>query len=115
MELLQGGEFFTYLQRVGRLAENKAVFYAASVVSAFTALHEKKIAYRDLKPENMVMDAKGFVKIVDLGLAKQIVNGKTWTMCGTPDYLAPEIILNEGHDYAVDYWALVCSCMYMCI
>jgi serine/threonine protein kinase len=106
LELLQGGEFFTYLQKVGRLSEAKAVFYAASVVSAFTALHEKKIAYRDLKPENMVLDAKGFVKIVDLGLAKQILDGKTWTMCGTPDYLAPEIILNEGHDYSVDYWAL---------
>lgn len=106
LELLQGGEFFTYLQKVGRLSEAKAVFYAASVVSAFSALHEKKIAYRDLKPENMVLDAKGFVKIVDLGLAKQILTGKTWTMCGTPDYLAPEIILNEGHDYAVDYWAL---------
>mgnify|MGYP003385035583 CR=1 FL=1 len=106
LELLQGGEFFTYLQKVGRLSEAKAVFYAASVVSAFTALHEKKIAYRDLKPENMVLDSKGFVKIVDLGLAKQIPTGKTWTMCGTPDYLAPEIILNEGHDHAVDYWAL---------
>lgn len=106
LELLQGGEFFTYLQKVGRLSEAKACFYAASVVSAYTALHELKIAYRDLKPENMVLDAKGFVKIVDLGLAKQIQNGKTWTMCGTPDYLAPEIILNEGHDMAVDYWAL---------
>ena len=58
LELLQGGEFFTYLQKVGRLAEAKACFYAASVVSAYTALHGLKIAYRDLKPENMVLDAK---------------------------------------------------------
>lgn len=58
LELLQGGEFFSYLQKVGRLSEAKACFYAASVVSAYTALHSLKIAYRDLKPENMVLDAK---------------------------------------------------------
>lgn len=52
------------------------------------------------------MDASGYVKLVDFGLAKQLPSGKTWTLCGTPDYLAPEIILNEGHDLAVDYWAL---------
>mmetsp|Transcript_7801 Transcript_7801/g.8272 ORF Transcript_7801/g.8272 Transcript_7801/m.8272 type:complete len:775 (-) Transcript_7801:268-2592(-) len=81
-------------------------FYCASIVLALYHIHSRSIAYRDLKPENMVLDSKGFVKIVDLGLAKQVQNGKTWTMCGTPDYLAPEIILNEGHDIAVDYWAL---------
>jgi serine/threonine protein kinase len=64
------------------------------------------------------MDAKGYVKLVDLGLAKQIPTGSTWTMCGTPDYLAPEIVLNKGHDMAVDYWALVrcipLSCLVVC-
>lgn len=106
LELLQGGELFTYLRNKGKLSEVAARFYSATVVYAFSTLHAKKIAYRDLKPENLVMDTNGYVKLVDFGLAKQILSGKTWTLCGTPDYLAPEIILNEGHDHAVDYWAL---------
>lgn len=106
LELLQGGELFTHLRNRGKLSEQAARFYGATVVYAFTTLHAKKIAYRDLKPENLVMDTNGFVKLVDFGLAKQLLSGKTWTLCGTPDYLAPEIILNEGHDLAVDYWAL---------
>lgn len=106
VELLQGGELFTHLRNRGKLSEQSARFYAATVVYAFSTLHAKKIAYRDLKPENLVMDHNGYVKLVDFGLAKQLLSGKTWTLCGTPDYLAPEIILNEGHDLAVDYWAL---------
>lgn len=106
LELLQGGELFTHLRARGKLSEQAARFYAATVVYAFSTIHAKKIAYRDLKPENLVMDNKGYVKLVDFGLAKQLLSGKTWTLCGTPDYLAPEIILNEGHDLAVDYWAL---------
>ena len=106
LELLQGGELFTHLRTRGKLSEQSARFYAASVVYVFSTLHAKKIAYRDLKPENLVMNNEGYIKLVDFGLAKQLLSGKTWTLCGTPDYLAPEIILNEGHDLAVDYWAL---------
>jgi len=106
LELLQGGELFTHLRNRGKLSEQSARFYASSVVYAFSVMHAKRIAYRDLKPENLVMDNNGYVKLVDFGLAKQLLSGKTWTLCGTPDYLAPEIILNEGHDHAVDYWAL---------
>lgn len=106
LELLQGGELFTHLRNRGKLTEQTARFYTATVVCAFASLHAKKIAYRDLKPENLVMNNNGYVKLVDFGLAKQMLSGKTWTLCGTPDYLAPEIILNEGHDLAVDYWAL---------
>lgn len=106
LELLQGGELFSYLRNCGKITEQAARFYSAIVVYAFSTLHAKKIAYRDLKPENLVMNSAGYVKLVDFGLAKQLMSGKTWTLCGTPDYLAPEIILNEGHDLAVDYWAL---------
>ncbi|KAJ1454570.1 kinase-like domain-containing protein [Pelagophyceae sp. CCMP2097] len=105
LELLIGGELFTHLRKLRTLPEPAMRFYVAGVVLGFEHMHAKKVAYRDLKPENLVLDAKGYCKIVDLGLAKKVAT-KTWTLCGTPDYLAPEIILNEGHDCAVDYWAL---------
>ncbi|KAL3823217.1 hypothetical protein ACHAXA_003496 [Cyclostephanos tholiformis] len=106
LEILLGGELFRTLRREGQFSENWSRFYAASVILAFCQIHSKKIAYRDLKPENLVMDAQGYLKIVDFGLAKKLEGGKTYTLCGTPDYLAPEVILNEGHDWAVDYWGL---------
>jgi len=105
MEVLLGGELFKYLRAETQFSESWTRFYGASVLLAFSELHSKKIAYRDLKPENLVLDSKGYVKLVDFGLAKKVDTGKTWTLCGTPDYLAPEIILNEGHDWAVDYWS----------
>lgn len=106
LELLLGGELFKMLRTKSHFPEAWSRFYSASVLLAFCQIHAKKIAYRDLKPENLVMDADGFLKVVDFGLAKKLEGGKTWTLCGTPDYLAPEVILNEGHDWAVDYWAL---------
>jgi len=105
LEVLIGGELFTFLRNETQFPEQWSRFYAASVLMAYCQIHSRKIAYRDLKPENLVLDSLGYVKIVDFGLAKK-VEGKTWTLCGTPDYLAPEIILNEGHDLGVDYWAL---------
>eukprot|EP00520_Triparma_pacifica_P006109 CAMPEP_0118658754 /NCGR_PEP_ID=MMETSP0785-20121206/14740_1 /TAXON_ID=91992 /ORGANISM="Bolidomonas pacifica, Strain CCMP 1866" /LENGTH=788 /DNA_ID=CAMNT_0006551799 /DNA_START=22 /DNA_END=2385 /DNA_ORIENTATION=- len=106
LELLQGGELFTHAKKYYKFEESWSKFYAASVVLAYSQIHSHRIAYRDLKPENLVMDHNGYAKVVDFGLAKIMTEGKTWTVCGTPDYLAPEIITTEGHDYAVDYWAL---------
>eukprot|EP00752_Nemacystus_decipiens_P011818 g10487.t1 len=100
LEALMGGEIFTHLRRLGMFEEAHTKFYAATVLCALQHMHDRCIAYRDLKPENLVLDDKGYLKIVDLGLAKIIPSGYTWTICGTPDYLAPEIILNEGHDQA---------------
>jgi len=68
-------------------------------------LHEKGIVYRDIKPENLLLDKDGYIKMVDFGFAKQI-SGPTYTICGTPDYIAPEIITRKGHQFAADYWAL---------
>jgi len=106
MEALCGGELCELLYDEAQFSEPWSKFYSASVLSAFAHMHERKIAYRDLKPENLVLNSLGFVKIVDFGLAKKIFSGQTYTFCGTPDYLAPEVILNEGYDWAVDYWAL---------
>ena len=106
LEVLLGGELFKYLRTETQFPESWSRFYAATVVLAFCQMHSRNIAYRDLKPENLVLDSKGFLHVVDFGLAKKVDAGKTWTLCGTPDYLAPEVILNEGHDWGVDYWAL---------
>jgi len=84
-----------------------ARFYSASVVSAFQYLHQKGIVYRDLKPENLVLDEHGRLKVCDLGFAKHVeVTEKTYTFCGSLGYLAPEIINKSGHSHAVDWWAL---------
>jgi len=104
-EFLVGGELYTLLKKKKTFEENEVQFYSACVISAFKYMHAQKIAFRDLKPENLVLDALGYVKIIDFGFAKKI-EGKAWTVCGTPDYIAPEIIGNEGHDWAVDYWSL---------
>ncbi|XP_064780889.1 cGMP-dependent protein kinase 1 isoform X1 [Oncorhynchus masou masou] len=107
MEFCVGGEIWTKLKEVGRFDEPIAVFCAACVVEAYAYLHKKGIMYRDLKPENLMLDAKGYVKLVDFGFAKELVQGnKTYSFCGTPEYMAPEIIQNQGHDFAADFWSL---------
>ena len=101
-----GGDMFTYLESQGRLNEDKARFFMACVVSAFEYLHIKQIVYRDLKPENLVLDFRGYLKLCDLGFAKRLTseNARTFTVCGTPVYLAPEVIIGKGHSFAVDWW-----------
>ncbi|XP_035534169.1 cGMP-dependent protein kinase 2 [Morone saxatilis] len=107
MEFCAGGEIWTKLKEVGRFDEPIAVFCTACVVEAYAYLHKKNIMYRDLKPENLMLDVKGYVKLVDFGFAKEMVRGeKTYSFVGTPEYMAPEIIKNQGHDFAVDFWSL---------
>ncbi|KAL4630461.1 cGMP-dependent protein kinase 1-like [Arapaima gigas] len=107
MEFCSGGELWTKLKEAGRFEESIAVFCAACVVEAFAYLHKRGILYRDLKPENLMLDRHGYIKLVDFGFAKELARGeKTYSFCGTPEYMAPEIIQNQGHDFASDFWSL---------
>ncbi|MGH0184091.1 UNVERIFIED_CONTAM: hypothetical protein FKN15_013919 [Acipenser sinensis] len=91
----------------GSFDESTAKLCVGCVTEAFDYLHQNGIIYRDLKPENLMVDSEGYIKLVDFGFAKKIGSGqKTWTFCGTPEYVAPEIILNKGHDFSVDFWSL---------
>ena len=104
-EYVQGGEIFRLLRRENLFPNDVALFYITEIVLALEYLHKQKIAYRDLKPENLLVAADGHMKITDFGFAKQI-GDRTFTLCGTPEYLAPEIIMSIGHNHGVDWWAL---------
>ncbi|CAL3971081.1 unnamed protein product [Diplocarpon coronariae] len=107
LDYCPGGEVFSYLRKAKRFDENTARFYAAEIVLILEFLHEREgVAYRDLKPENLLLDADGHIKLVDFGFAKRLGNRETYTLCGTPEYLAPEVIQSKGHTTAVDWWAL---------
>lgn len=105
MEWLPCGNLFTLLQHEGHLCEKSAVFCARQVVSALEHLHDRWIAHRDLKPENLLVDAHGHLKLTGLGYGK-IISERSYTIVGTLPYIAPEVLLNEGHGLAVDWWAL---------
>jgi len=106
LEPAMGGELFTVYQRMGFHGSMKhGRFYVACVVRGFEHLHQRQIIYRDLKPENLLLDAQGYCKVTDFGLAKFVI-GHAYTTCGTPDYFAPEMVLGLGHTNAVDWWTL---------
>ncbi|KAI1435790.1 Pkinase-domain-containing protein [Xylaria sp. CBS 124048] len=105
MDFVEGGELFSLLRKSGRFPNPVAKFYAAEVTLALEYLHSRNIIYRDLKPENLLLDRHGHLKITDFGFAKRVPD-KTWTLCGTPDYLAPEVVSNKGYNKSVDWWSL---------
>jgi serine/threonine protein kinase len=103
-EFLPGGDLFSLLKLENKLSTEKAQFYAGQIVFVIDYLHSKNIVYRALKPENILINKNGYLKIFDFGFSKEIKD-RTYTMCGTPEYLAPEIILNKGYGLSVDWWA----------
>lgn len=108
LEPCLGGDVLSLLQRLKFhcCKEEDAKFLAACVLEALSFLHDRKIVFRDLKPENMMLDKRGYVKLTDFGFAKKLEHGvKTYTFAGTPEYVSPEIIYQRGHDRAVDCWA----------
>lgn len=102
-ELLPGGDLFTYHRGQGNFNVKQTQFYGAQICSVFEYLHSKDIVYRDLKPENIMISEDGYLKLIDFGFAK-VVKKRTYTICGTPEYIAPEILLNQGHSKPVDWW-----------
>jgi len=99
--------YFSILKKEGRFNEPRVRLYAAEIVSAISHLHSLDIVYRDLKPENILLDSDGHITITDFGLSKKLENNEgTHTFCGTPEYLAPEVLKGQGHGTAVDWWSL---------
>ncbi|KAL3878943.1 hypothetical protein ACJMK2_031267 [Sinanodonta woodiana] len=107
MEPCLGGELFTLLSEEMNLGDTAAKFYTACIVDAFSFMHSRGIIHRDLKPENVLLDTRGYAKLIDFGMANKVMPGeKSRTRCGTVDYMAPEMVLKQGHDTAVDIWSL---------
>ena len=102
------------LLRARRFTPDVTRFYLATIILALKYLHSFNIIYRDLKPENLLLDARGYLRLTDFGFAK-IVDDRTWTLCGTPEYLAPEIIQSDGHGKAADWWACGVLCYEMLV
>ncbi|KAM3613561.1 uncharacterized protein V6R79_001406 [Siganus canaliculatus] len=108
LDYVNGGELFYHLQREGSFPEPRAAFYAAEMASALGYLHSLDIVYRDLKPENILLDSDGHVMLTDFGLCKEgvAIGGIMHTFCGTPEYLAPEVLQGQPYSPAVDWWSL---------
>jgi len=105
LEYIVGGEFFTHLRKAGRFENEHSCFFGACIAAIFEYCHGKNIVYRDLKPENILINGDGYVKLTDFGFAK-VIEHRTYTLCGTPEYIAPEVLLNKGHGKPVDWWTL---------
>lgn len=110
MPFIEGGELYKILKNEKKFSEDVVIFYAIQLIVAIDYLHNKQIIHRDLKLENIMIDVEGYIKIIDYGLAKKLdeneEENEATTYCGTPEYLAPEMVSRTGHDMSVDWWAI---------
>ncbi|KAG1140107.1 hypothetical protein G6F37_009998 [Rhizopus arrhizus] len=108
LAFINGGELFHHLQLEGKFSEERSKFYTAELLSALECLHDLNVVYRDLKPENILIDYNGHIALCDFGLCKLNMseNERTNTFCGTPEYLAPELLIGQGYTKTVDWWTL---------
>ncbi|KAF6773958.1 hypothetical protein AHF37_06745 [Paragonimus kellicotti] len=108
LDYVNGGELYKHIQQERCFSEGRSRFYAAEIACALGYLHSENIIYRDLKPENILLDNQGHVVLTDFGLCKEnfSTTDKTDSFCGTPEYMAPEVVRREGYDFAVDWWSL---------
>lgn len=115
-ELVTGGELYEALRVLGLLDRAGCQFYAASILLAIEYLHERGVAFRDIKPENVLLDGQGYIKLIDFGCAKNVTDiSRTYTMVGTPHYMAPEVFLGKGYTKAADIWSMgVCLYEFLC-
>lgn len=104
-EFIRGGEFLTLLKQKRVLDIDTSRFFISQIVLMIDYLHSNNIMYRDLKPENILVDKSGYLKVIDFGLSKKVYS-KTYTICGTPHYIAPEIVLGEGYDKSADWYSM---------
>ena len=110
MEYIKGKELFDVIRDIGLLSKLQTQFYGASLMLSVDYLHERKIVFRDIKPENVIVNQSGYIKLIDFGTSKEIID-RTNTIIGTPHYMAPEVILGEGYSFQVDIWSIA-ICMY---
>jgi len=109
LDYCAGGELFFHLGKLGKFTESRSRFYAAEIILAISYVHSLDIIYRDLKPENVLLDGAGHIRLTDFGLSKEGISSSSSganSFCGTPEYLAPEILNRQGHGRGVDWWSL---------
>jgi cGMP-dependent protein kinase len=116
MEYLKGKELFYVIRDIGILNKYQAQFYIGSAILAIQYLHEKKYLFRDIKPENIMVLENGYIKLIDFGTATILKDkDKTNSIIGTPQYMAPEVILGDSYSFEVDYWSIgICLYEFCC-